>query len=168
VPSKAVLEQKQQFVKELADKIKSSKIGVLVEYKGINVADDTKLRKELREAGVDYSVVKNTLLKRALAEASISGLDNLLEETTALALSPEDLISAPKILYKQVESSNGLFKIKGGFIDGQAVDVNTIIEYAKLPSQEVLISKLLFMLQSPIQRFAIAINEIAKKSGDAA
>ncbi len=164
MPSQSILEQKQAFVAELADKLKAAAGGVLVDYKGISVEDDTKLRKELREAGVDYFVVKNTLLKRAAEMAGIEGLDSALSGTTAIALHNEDIIIAPKVLNKKAEASDGKFAIKLGFIDGKAISKEEVEKYAKLPSKETLLSQLVFMLQSPIQRVAIAINEIAKKN----
>lgn len=164
MPSQSILEQKQAFVAELADKLKAAAGGVLVDYKGISVEDDTKLRKELREAGVDYFVVKNTLLKRAAEMAGIEGLEPALSGTTALALHNEDIIVAPKVLNKKAEASDGKFAIKLGFIDGKAISKEEVEKYAKLPSKETLLSQLVFMLQSPIQRVAIAINEIAKKN----
>ena len=167
MPSKKILKQKEQLVKELAEQLKSSACGVLVNYKGINVADDTALRRTMREAGVKYTVVKNTLLSRAFEKAGLSELNVHLTGETAIALSEQDIIIAPKLVYGQVEASKGAFAIKAGFIEGKPVDAATITEYAKLPSKEVLISKLLFMLQSPVQRLAIALSEIAKKSGDA-
>ncbi len=163
MPSKKVLETKQQYVNELADKLKNSACGVIVDYKGINVADDTQLRKSLREAGVEYFVVKNTLLKRAAEAAGIEGLDEHLEGTTAIALSKDDIITAPKLLYKQVEASKGAYSIKVGFIDGKAITAEEVTEYAKLPDKDTLIAKFLFVLQSPIQKLAIAASEIAKK-----
>ncbi|MCL2086286.1 MAG: 50S ribosomal protein L10 [Oscillospiraceae bacterium] len=170
MPSAKILQAKEAYVAELSDKLKSAVCGVLVDYKGIAVADDTKLRRELRENNVYYAVVKNTLLKKALEHAGIEGLDTLLEGSTAIGLSDQDIIIAPKILFKQSESSGELFNVKGGFIEGKAAQISVLEEYAKLPSKEVLISKLLFMLQSPMQRAAIAISEIAKKKdgGDAA
>lgn len=124
--------------------------------------------KELREANVDYFVVKNTLLKRACDIAGLSGLDEVLNGTTAIALSNDDIIAAPKVLFKQAEGSNGKFSIKLGFVDGQVISKEEVEAYAKLPSKETLLSQLVFMLQSPIQRFAIAINEIAKKGEETA
>ncbi len=164
MPSQKVLESKQQYVNELADKIKNSACGVIVDYKGINVADDTVLRRSLREAGVEYFVVKNTLLKRAAEIAGIDGLNEHLEGTTAIALSKEDIIIAPKLLYKQVEASNGAYSIKVGFIDGKAITAEEVTEYAKLPDKDTLIAKFLFVLQSPIQKLAIVASEIAKKN----
>ena len=161
--SEKILQSKQQYVDELAAKLEAAAGGVLVDYKGLTVAEDTELRKQLREAGVDYFVVKNTLLKRAAEKAGITGIDEHLEGTTAIAISKDDIISAPKILYKQAEDSNGKFSIKVGFIGKEAISVAEVEEYAKLPSKEVLVSKLLFMLQSPMQRLAIAASEIAKK-----
>ena len=161
--SEKILQSKQQYVDELAAKLEAAAGGVIVDYKGITVAEDTELRKQLREAGVDYFVVKNTLLKRAAEKAGITGIDEHLEGTTAIAISKDDIISAPKILYKHAEDSNGKFSIKVGFIGKEAISVAEVEEYAKLPSKEVLVSKLLFMLQSPMQRLAIAASEIAKK-----
>lgn len=168
MPSEKVLQSKQVFVDELTEKLKNAAGGVLVDYKGISVADDTKLRKELREAGVEYFVVKNTLLKRAAEAAGVTGLDEFLEGTTAIAISKDDIISAPKILYKQVEASKEAFSVKVGFIGKEAISKEVVAEYAKLPSKEVLVSKLLYVLQSPMQKLAIAISEIAKKSEDVA
>ena len=168
MPSESVIAKKQQFVEELTEKLKNAAGGVLVDYKGITVEDDTKLRKELRENGVDYFVVKNTLLKRALNAAGIEGLDSALEGTTAIALSNDDIIVAPKVLNKKAEDSKGQFSIKLGFVDGKAISKEEVEAYAKLPSKETLLSQLVFMLQSPIQRLAIAISEIEKKQGESA
>ena len=161
--SEKILQTKQQFVDDLAAKLEAAAGGVIVDYKGITVADDTILRKQLREAGIEYFVVKNTLLKRAAEKAGITGLDEHLEGTTAIAISNDDIISAPKILFEQSEKNADVFNIKCGFIGKEAITTAVVEEYAKLPSKEVLISKLLFMLQSPMQRLAIAASEIAKK-----
>lgn len=168
MPSASVIAKKQQYVEELTEKLKNAAGGVLVDYKGISVEDDTKLRKELRENGVDYFVVKNTLLKRALNAAGIEGLDSALEGTTAIALSNDDIIIAPKVLNKKAEDSKGQFSIKLGFVDGKVISKEEVEAYAKLPSKETLLSQLVFMLQSPIQRLAIAISEIEKKQGESA
>ena len=168
MPSQKVLESKQQFVSDLAEKLKNATCGVIVDYKGINVADDTVLRKSLREAGVDYFVVKNTLLKRAAEAAGIEGLDEHLEGTTAIALAKDDIITAPKLLYKQVEASKGAFSIKVGFVEGKAITAEEVTEYAKLPDKDTLVAKFLYVLQAPIQKLAIAASEIAKKNDDSA
>lgn len=163
MPSSSVLAKKQQFVADLAEKLKNAAGGVLVDYKGISVEDDTKLRKELRENGVEYFVVKNTLLKRAAEAAGLEGLDEALSGTTAVALSKEDIIIAPKLLNEKAESSKENFNIKLGFVDGKVITKEEVVAYAKLPSKETLLSQLVFMLQSPIQRLAIAVSEIEKK-----
>ena len=120
MPSEKVLQVKQNYVAELAEKLKKSACGVLVDYSGITVADDTVLRKELREAGIDYFVVKNTLLKRAAEMAGVEGIDDVLEGTTALALAEEDIVTAPKILFKQEEASDGSFSIRTKLLHTQS------------------------------------------------
>ncbi len=164
MPSEKVLQSKAALVEELAEKLKNSAAGVIVDYRGINVADDTKLRKELREAGVEYCVVKNTLLKRAAEKAGIEGFDGHLEGTTAIAISKDDIIVAPKILHKQAEALES-FNIKIGYVDGKVISAEEVKQYAMLPSKETLVAKLLFVLQSPMQKLAIAASEIAKKNG---
>lgn len=177
MPSEKVLNSKKQQVEELTATLKESNVGVLVNYSGINVEQDTKLRKQLREANCSYKVVKNTLLSRAFKEAGIDGLEDALNGTTALAVAKDDYTSAPKILSecaKDVES----FTVKGGFIDGDVVDSNQIEALAKLPSKEVLIAQALGGLNGPIQGFAnvlsgtlrglvIALNAIAEQKESA-
>ncbi|HIS70222.1 MAG TPA: 50S ribosomal protein L10 [Candidatus Gallacutalibacter stercoravium] len=161
MPSAKILEQKKQIVADLAARLKESCSGVVVEYKGINVADDTKLRKELREAGVEYTVVKNTLLSRAAKEAGIEGLDPVLEGTTALATSKEDYAAAARILSKYAETSK-TFKTKAGFVEGKALDVNGVKELAELPSKEVLVARALGGLNAPISGFVTVLNGTLK------
>ena len=129
MPSKKVLEEKQQVVTDLAEQLKKSCVGVVVDYKGISVADDTKLRKELRESGDQYKVVKNTLLKLALKEAGIEGLDPVLEGTTAVALSDKDYIHAAKTLYTFEKNTKGAtLKVKAGFIDGKVLSKDDVAQ----------------------------------------
>ena len=175
MPSEKILEQKKQQVAELSEKLKSSVTGVIVDYKGITVADDTKLRKSLREAGNEYKVVKNTLLGRALKEAGIDGLDSVLEGTTAIAISEEDYVGAAKILCEYAEKSK-TFEVKAGFVDGKMIDAEGVKNLAKLPSKEVLLAQVLGGLNAPITGFAavlngtmkglvVALNAIAEKKG---
>ena len=164
MPSAKVLEQKKAIVAELADRLKNSVTGVLVDYKGINVADDTALRKELREAGVRYSVVKNTLLSRACEDAELNGLQDNLAGTTALATSDEDYTAAARILSNFAKKSK-TFEIKGGYLDGSVVDVATIDSLAKLPTREVLLANVLGAFQAPIASFARAIQAIVDDGG---
>ena len=164
MPSAKVLEQKQAIVAELTERLKNSVTGVLVNYKGINVADDTALRKELREAGVQYSVVKNTLLSRACEEAELTGLQTTLAGTTALATSDEDYAAAARILANYAKKSK-TFEIKGGYLDGEVVDLATIDSLAKLPTREVLLANVLGAFQAPIASFARAIQAIVDEGG---
>ena len=173
MPSEKILEQKKQHVAELAEAFKAANVGVLVTYLGINVEDDTKLRKQLREAGCQYKVVKNTLLHLAFEQAGIEGLDESLKGTTAIAYSENGYTEAPKILSDYAKGHEN-FTIKSGFIDGSTVDAAGITELAKLPSKEVLIAQVLGGFNAPIQGFAnvlngtlrglvIALNAIAEK-----
>ena len=173
--NKNIIQAKQDQVDALKARIEKSVAGVLVDYRGITVADDTKLRKELREAGCEYKVVKNTLLSRAFEEAGISGLEEHLKGSTALAYSDKGYTDAPKILSDYVKANpNTAFKVKAGFIDGGAVDAAGIDALAKLPPKEVLVAQVLGGLNGPIQGFAnvcsgvmrglvIALNAIAEK-----
>ena len=167
MPSEKVLEQKKQIVADLAEKIKASCVGVIVDYKGISVADDTALRKELREAGVHYAVVKNTLLKRAASEAGISGLDEALNGTTAIAISNDDYTAAARILGKYADGHEN-FNIKAGYMDGEVIDLATIDSLAKLPTREVLLAPVLNAFNAPIAAFARAVQAIVDKNGEEA
>ncbi len=162
-----VLQEKQALVDELSQKLNGAVAGVIVEYKGISVADDTLLRRKLREAGVDYSVVKNTMLRRAADKAGLEGLDDILKGTTALAVSAEDPVAAAKILCEQAKKDEN-FKVKAGFLDGAVIDVARVTELSKLPSREGLISMLLSVLTGPVRGLAVALNAIAEKQGEGA
>ena len=164
MPSAKVLEQKQAIVAELTERLKNSVTGVLVNYKGINVADDTALRKELREAGVQYSVVKNTLLSRACEEAELTDLQTTLAGTTALATCDEDYAAAARILANYAKKSK-TFEIKGGYLDGEVVELDVIDKLAKLPTREVLLANVLGAFQAPIASFARAIQAIVDEGG---
>lgn len=161
MPSEKILEQKQKTVALLTEKLNSSCTGVIVNYKGITVEQDTKLRKELREAGADYMVVKNTLLHLALKDAGIDGLDYVLEGTTALAISKDDYVSSAKILSKFAETSKK-FEIKAGFVDRGAIDAAGVKELASLPSKEVLVSRVLAGFNAPISGFVTVLNGTLK------
>jgi len=173
MPSEKVLAEKQQIVSELASQLKNACAGVLVDYKGITVADDTKLRTELRKAGVNYSVKKNTLIKLAAEQIGLKGLDDVLNGTTALATSDNDLVAPAKILSLYAEKNKKL-KIKAGFIEGKAVTDVQVAALAKLPQKEVLIAQVLAGFNAPISGFAnvlnanlrglvVALNAIAEK-----
>ena len=162
MPSNKILEQKKAQVAALADNLRGSVTGVLVEYKGITVADDTKLRRDLREAGVQYRVVKNTLLELAAKEASIGGLESYLAGSTALATSESDYTAAARILSKFASTSK-TFKVKSGFLDGKAIDAAKVDALAKLPSREVLLATVCNAFQAPIAAFARAVQAVVDK-----
>ena len=161
MPSEKILEQKKQAVAELSANLKESCVGVIVNYSGTNVENDTKLRKALREAGDTYVVVKNTLLSRALKDAGIDGLDSVLEGTTAIAYNNEDYVSAAKILSKFADENKN-FTIKAGFVDGNVLDASAVKELGSLPSKEVLVAKALGGLNAPISGFATVLNGTLK------
>ena len=166
MPNALVLEQKQQQVAALSEKLSKAITGVVVDYKGITVADDTALRKELREAGVQYFVVKNSILKRAVEGTDLGDITSVCEGTTAIAIANEDYTAAARILCKFAEDHEN-FKIKSGFLDGKVADDATITALAKLPSKEVLLATVCNVLQAPIAAFARAVQAIVDKDGSA-
>ena len=166
MPSQSVLEQKKAIVAELSERLKNSVTGVVVCYEGINTEDDTKLRKELRENNVQYTVVKNTLLSRACDEVGLEDLKPVLEGTTALATSDSEYAAAARILCNYAKDHDN-FKVKSGFLDGEVVDVATIESLAKLPSKEVLLATVCSAFQAPIAAFARAVQAIVDKDGSA-
>jgi len=174
MPNDKVLAEKQAIVAELAEKMKNASSGVLVDYKGINVADDTKLRRELRAAGVEYAVVKNTLVRLAAQKIGFEGLDPILNGTTALAVSMNDVAAPAKILCDYAEKSKEKFKIKAGFVEGKILSVKEVGALAKLPSKQQLVAQVLAGFNAPISGFVnvlngnmrglvVALNAIAEK-----
>ena len=166
MPSTTILSEKQKYVADLAEQLKSAVAGVIVDYRGINVADDTALRKELREAGVKYTVVKNTMLRLAAREAGLD-IESVLEGTTALATSENDYVAAAKILCKYADAHEN-FNIKLGFMDGEVLDTAKVQELGNLPSKEELLTQLVYVLSAPMRGLAVSLNEIAKKQGEGA
>ncbi|MDE6124585.1 MAG: 50S ribosomal protein L10 [Eubacterium sp.] len=164
MPSTVILEKKQAQVAALAERIKGSIAGVIVDYKGINVEDDTKLRKELREAGVEYTVVKNTLLKRAAEAAGLDGIDPVLEGTTAIATSDDDYVASARILQKYADGHDN-FSLKSGYLDGEVIDLAKLQSLAKLPSREVLLATVCSVFNAPIAAFARGVQAIVDKGG---
>lgn len=157
MPSEKILQEKQAYVEGLSTKLQGAVAGVIVSYQGINVADDTQLRRNLRQAGVEYSVVKNTMLRRAAEKAGLEGLDSVLEGTTALATSSTDHVAAAKILCEYAEKNKN-FQIKAGFVEGKAVTADEVTELAKMPPKDVLVAKVLGGLNAPISGFVGVLN----------
>ena len=155
MPSKSILAQKQQVVADLAEQLKASSAGVLVNYQGITVDDDTKMRKALREAGVKYMVVKNSLTGRACEAAGYADMKQYLSGMTAIAIGADDPIAPAKVLKQYAD--------KAGYLDGAVIDVKTVEALADIPSKEVLIAKFLGSIKSPIYKFAYALQAVVDK-----
>ena len=167
MPSEKILEQKKAVVADLSDKMSRAASGVLVNYQGITVADDTKLRAELRKAGVEYSVIKNSLIGRAADIAGLGAIKGELEGMNALAISYDDPIAPAKILKEYADKIES-FELRGGFLDGAVVDVKTVEELASIPPKEVLLARMLGSLQGPLSGLAVALQAIIDKDGEAA
>ena len=165
MPSKKILEQKQQAVAELTELIKASVAGVLVNYQGIKVEDDTKMRKALREAGVKYMVVKNSLTGRACENAGYGAMKEHLNGMTAIAISENDPVIAAKVLKEYAEKVES-FKILSGYVDGELLDEAGVNALAEVPSKEVLIAKFLGSIRSPLYGFAYAIQAVIDKDSE--
>ncbi len=157
--------EKQAVIAEFKEKFLNANGVVLVEYKGLTVAQDTAMRKKMREAGVEYRVVKNTLTKLAAQEAGIQGMEAYLKGTTAVAFSSTDPMSVSKVVseFAKDKEYSKVFKIKAGYVDGAVVNADYIKALADIPSREILLARLLGSMQSPIAAFARVVNEIAKK-----
>lgn len=157
--SEKILNQKKEEVTKLANKIKEAKLVLLTDYRGINVEDVTTLRADLRKTNTEYTVIKNNITKRALAEAGIEGLEDKLVGTTAVIMSNEDYLEPSKTIY-EFTKNNEYYKIKGGVIDGKVMTAEEIITLAKLPSKETLLSMLAGALLANIQKFAVAVDQV--------
>ena len=167
MPSNAILEQKQKIVADLAEQMRNSVSGVLVNYQGITVEDDTKMRKALREAGVSYMVQKNTLTGRACDEVGFSDMKQYLSGMTAIAISANDAVAPAKVLKEYAEKIES-FTILAGYVDGAVVSADTVKQLADIPSKEVLIAKFLGSIKSPVYKFAYALKAVADKDGEVA
>lgn len=159
----ASLEAKKLLVEEIKDKIQRAKSLTFVDYRGLTVEEDTKMRAAFRQAGAEYKVYKNRLLLRALEECGITGLESVLEGTSAVAFGFEDEVAPNKIIVDTIKDTQKM-QIKAGVLNGKVVDVAMVETLASIPSKEVLIAKLLFLLQSPVRGLAIALNAIAEKN----
>lgn len=158
----ANLEAKKELVAEIKDKLSRAKCVVFVDYRGLNVAQDTEMRTEFRKNNSDYKVYKNRLVLRAANELGISGLEEHLQGTSAIAFGYEDEVGAAKIV-SQVGEKTNMLSIKCGLLNGKLISSDEVKTLAKIPSREELIGKLLFIFQNPMRSLAVAINEIAKK-----
>ena len=167
MPSNSILAQKQAIVADLAEQLKNSPAGVVVNYQGITVDDDTKMRKALREAGVKYMVMKNSLTGRACDEVGLGDMKQYLSGMTAIAIGTTDPVAPAKVLKEYAEKIES-FQILAGYLDGAVVDADTVNKLADIPSKEVLIAKFLGSIKSPLYGFAYALQAIIDKDGEAA
>ena len=165
MPSNSILVQKQQLVADLAEQIKNSTAGVLVNYQGITVENDTAMRKDLREAGVKYVVVKNTMTGRACDMVGYGELKQHLNGMTAIAISENDPIVAAKVLKEYADKVES-FQILSGYVDGELLDAAGVNALAEVPSKEVLIAKFLGSIRSPLYGFAYAIQAVIDKNNE--
>lgn len=164
--SEKILEQKKSQVAKLADELGKSVSGVIVDYNGINVADDTVLRRELRQNNVSYRVVKNSILKRAIEQAKIEGFeDNVFEGNSAIAMSEEDTTAPARFLHNFSKDHDN-FKLKAGYADGKALTDEILKRYSTLPSKDVLLATVCNAFNAPIAAFARVIQALADKGTD--
>ncbi len=162
MPSEKLLLQKKAQVDELAQKLKEAKSVVLADYRGLTVEQDTRLRKALREANVEYKVIKNTVINFASKDSALEGLGEYLKGPTAIAISTTDPVAPSKVLAKYAKDFEKL-EIKGGMVEGNIIDVKGVNELASTPSREELLAKFIGSLQSPLYGLAAALNAIAEK-----
>ena len=163
--SEKILQEKQAQVSELASKMKEAKLILLAEYRGINVADVTEMRSKLRKVNAQYSVLKNNITRRALAECKIEGLEEQLVGPVAVVMSNEDYLEPSKIIY-EFSKENDFYKIKGGVIDGKVVSAEEIITLAKLPSRQTLIAQLAGALLGNISKLAVVLDQVQKQKAE--
>ena len=166
--SEKIIAKKAAIVDEVAEKFQSADSVVVVDYRGLTVEQVTNLRKDLREAGVEMRVIKNTYLKRAADKVGYEGLDETFTGPTAVAFSSEDVVAPARIMAKYAEDIEAL-EIKGGMIEGKVASLEEINALAKLPNREGMLSMLLSVLQAPVRNFAYAVKAVAdSKDEDAA
>ena len=164
MPNAKVLSEKQAMVAQLAEKMKNATSGVLVDYKGITVEEDTKLRSELRKANVEYTVVKNTLVRFAANQIGFEELDGVLHGTTAMAV--DDPTAPARLLAEFAKSHDKYFNIKAGFLEGKVVDVATIESLAAIPPKDILLSTVLGTMMAPVAALARVLQAVADKKSE--
>ena len=165
MPNAQVLTEKQAIVAALTERLQNATSGVFVDYKGINVADDTKLRAELREAGVEYTVVKNTLTRFAAKNVGLEELDPVLNGTTSLATTTGDPIAPIRIVSEFAKKMNGKFEVKAGFMEGKVLPLDQIAQIAELPGKDALYAKVLGTMLAPITSLAVVLGQILEQKG---
>lgn len=162
MPSEKVLNQKKEAVAALVERLQSAQAGVIADYRGLTVEQDTQLRNKLREAGVDYTVIKNSIIRFAAEETGLNELDPVLHGPSALATSNDDVVAPARVLV-DFAKDNEVLEIKAGFVDGKVIGVDEVKMYAAIPSKEVLISKMMGSLQAPVGNLARTLAAVADK-----
>lgn len=165
MPNAKVLSEKQAIVADLTKKLQDAAAGVLVDYKGITVAEDTALRAELRKNNVEYAVVKNTLLQFAVNNCGMNELDGLLNGATALAICHEDPVAPARVVNDFAKKIDGRFEIKGGFMDGKVIPLDEVMALAAIPPLPILQAQVLGTMLAPISGLACVLKQIAEKQG---
>ena len=165
MPNAKVLSEKQAIVASLTEKLQNASAGVLVDYKGITVAEDTALRAELRKNNVEYAVVKNTLLRFAAKNCGLDELDGVLNGTTSLAICNDDPVAPARVINDFAKKCNGHFEIKGGFMDGKVMALNEVMALAEIPPLPILRAQVLGTMLAPISGLACVLKQIAEKQG---
>ncbi len=168
MPNANVLSEKKKIVEELTEKLKGAVAGVIVDYKGINVAEDTALRVECRNNNIDYSVVKNTLLRFAFNNLGFEELDEKLNGTTSLAICNDDPVAPARVISDFAKKLNDKFEIKGGFMEGKVISLDMINSLAAIPALPILQSQVLGTMLAPISALAFVLKQIAEKGGETA
>ena len=162
MPNAKILSEKKKIVEELTEKLKSP-AGVLVNYSGITVNEDTEMRVKLREANIDYTVVKNTLMRFAIQNVGFEALDPILNGTTSLAVSRDDPIAPARIIKEYADKLSGYFEIKGGFMDGKVLSAGEVNKIAAIPPLPILHAQLLGTMLAPITSLAVVLKAAAEK-----
>lgn len=165
MPNAKVLSEKQAIVAALTEKLQNSAAGVIVDYKGITVAEDTELRAECRKNNIEYAVIKNTLLRFAFNNCGLNELDDQLNGTTSLAICASDPVAPARVIAEFAKKLNGKFEVKGGFMDGKVVSMDTVNALASIPALPVLQAQVLGTMLAPISALACVIKQIAEKQG---
>ncbi|MDT2054499.1 50S ribosomal protein L10 [Enterococcus faecalis] len=161
--SEAAIAKKETLVQAAAEKFESAASVVIVDYRGLTVEEVTNLRKQLRDAGVEMKVIKNSILSRAAKKVGLDGLDEVFTGPTAVAFSNDDVVAPAKIIDEFAKDAKAL-EIKGGVIEGKVSSVEQITALAKLPNREGLLSMLLSVLQAPVRNVAYAVKAVAEKN----
>ena len=165
MPNAKVLSEKQAIVASLTEKLQGAAAGVLVDYKGITVSEDTALRAELRKNNVEYAVVKNTLLRFAVNNCGMNELDDLLNGTTSLAICNDDPVAPARIVNDFAKKLGDRFSIKGGFMEGKVMPLNEVMALAEIPPLPILRAQVLGTMLAPISGLACVLKQIAEKQG---